>query len=148
MTIEAIHNVSITVADVEKSSKWYQDYLGFKVQSDSERTPEFSQAVTGVPGAHLRVVHMDGHGLHFELMQYLGGQGSVIEPGPNNVGGLQVGFKVDDAQALYADWKAKGVKMCSPEPAEVPSGPLKGGFIFFCQDPDGVVLKFMQPPKS
>ena len=48
--------------------------------------------------------------------------------------------------AFYEEWKANGVKMWSPGPAEVPNGPVKGGF-FFCQDLDGNVLKFMQTPK-
>lgn len=36
--------------------------------------------------------------------------------------------------------------MWSPGPAEVPNGPMKGGIIFFCEDPDGNVLKFSQTP--
>ncbi len=147
MAITGFHNISITVSDAGAAGKWYEDMLGFEVQSDSERTPEFSEAVTGVSGATLRVVHMSGNGLHFELMQYVTGAGAQVETSPNNIGSAQVGFLTDDGPALYADWKAKGVKMWSPGPAEVPNGPMKGGFIFFCQDPDGNVLKFMQTPK-
>jgi catechol 2,3-dioxygenase-like lactoylglutathione lyase family enzyme len=69
MGITGFHNISITVSDAGAAGKWYGDMLGFEVQSDSERTPDFSEAVTGVSGATLRVVHMSGHGLHFDLMQ-------------------------------------------------------------------------------
>ncbi len=147
MAITGFHNISLTVSDAGVAAKWYEDMLGFKAQSDSERTPDFSEAVTGVAGAKLRVVHMDGHGLHFELMQYVDGAGKKIDASPNNIGSAQVGFKTDDGPGLYAEWKSKGVRMWSPGPAEVPNGPMKGGFIFFCQDPDGNVLKFMQTPK-
>ncbi len=147
MAITGFHNISLTVSDAGEAAKWYEDMLGFTTQSDSERTPDFSEAVTGVPGAKLRVVHMEGHGLHFELMQYVSGSGKKIDASPNNIGSAQVGFKTDDGPGLYAEWKSKGVKMWSPGPAEVPNGPMKGGFIFFCQDPDGNVLKFMQTPK-
>ncbi len=147
MAITGFHNISLTVSDAGVAARWYEDMLGFKTQSDSERAPDFSAAVTGVAGAKLRVVHMDGHGLHFELMQYVDGSGKKIDASPNNIGSAQVGFKTDDGPGLYAEWKSKGVRMWSPGPAEVPNGPMKGGFIFFCQDPDGNVLKFMHTPK-
>ncbi|MBT3350681.1 MAG: VOC family protein [Nitrospinaceae bacterium] len=147
MAITGFHNISLTVSDAGEAAKWYGDKLGFEVQSDSERTPEFSEAVTGVKGATLRVVHLNGHGLHFELMQYVTGSGAQVETSPNNIGSAQVGFLTDNGPALYEEWKANGIKMWSPGPAEVPNGPMKGGFIFFCQDLDGNVLKFMQTPK-
>lgn len=143
MSIERFHNVSLTVKDADASSKWYAGNFGFEVESDSERTPDFSAQVTGVPGAILRVVHMGGHGLHLELMEYKGAAGDAVDTSPNNAGCLQIGFVVDDAEALYEKLKADGTTMCSPEPATVPSGPIQGSKIFFCKDPDGVVLKFL-----
>lgn len=148
MSIEKFHNVSITVRDATASAKWYGENFGFEVESDSERTPEFSAQVTGVPGATLRVVHMGGHGVHLELMEYKGAPGRPVETAPNNPGTLQIGFIVDDAPALYEKLRAQGTRMCSPAPAEVPSGPIRGARIFFCQDPDGVVLKFLSMPKK
>ena len=147
MGIQRFHNISLTVKDADASSKWYADHFGFVVESDSERTPEFSAQVTGVPGAHLRVVHMGGHGLHLELMEYKGAAGDTINTDPNNTGCLQIGFVVDDAEALYEKLQADGTTMCSPEPATVPSGPIQGSKIFFCKDPDGVVLKFLSIKK-
>ncbi len=147
MSIQRFHNVSLTVKDADASSKWYAEHFGFEVESDSERTPEFSAQVTGVPGAHLRVVHMGGHGLHLELMEYKGAAGEAVDTSPNNTGCLQIGFVVDDAEALYEKLQADGTTMCSPEPATVPSGPIQGSKIFFCKDPDGVVLKFLSIKK-
>lgn len=147
MSIQRFHNVSLTVKDADASSKWYADNFGFEVESDSERTPDFSAQVTGVPGAILRVVHMGGHGLHLELMEYKGAAGDAVDTSPNNAGCLQIGFVVDDAEALYEKLKADGTTMCSPEPATVPSGPIQGSKIFFCKDPDGVVLKFLSIKK-
>lgn len=147
MSIQRFHNVSLTVKDADASSKWYADNFGFEVESDSERTPDFSAQVTGVPGAILRVVHMGGHGLHLELMEYKGAAGAAVDTSPNNAGCLQIGFVVDDAEALYEKLKADGTTMCSPEPATVPSGPIQGSKIFFCKDPDGVVLKFLSIKK-
>ncbi len=147
MDIQRFHNVSLTVRDVSASSKWYAENLGFEVESDSERTPAFSAQVTGVAGAHLRVAHMGGHGLHLELMEYKGAPGAPIDTAPNNPGCAQIGFVVDDADALYAKLKSAGAVMCSPAPATVPSGPIQGSRIFFCKDPDGVVLKFLSIKK-
>ncbi|MEE9256477.1 MAG: VOC family protein, partial [bacterium] len=92
MAITGFHNISITVSDAGEAGKWYEDMLGFEIQSDSERTPEFSAAVTGVSGGTLRVVQLSGNGLLFELMQYLSGAGGIIETSPNNIGSAQVGF--------------------------------------------------------
>ncbi|HBK80522.1 MAG TPA: hypothetical protein DDZ83_12780 [Nitrospinae bacterium] len=103
MAIEGFHNISLTVSDAGTSAKWYEEMLGLTVEFDSERTPEFSEAVTGVAGAKLRVVHMSGHGLHFELMQYVEGSGSKNASSPNNIGSAQVGFKTSDGPGLYAD---------------------------------------------
>lgn len=148
MRIERFHNVSLTVRDAGASARWYAEHLGFEVESDSERTPEFSAQVTGVPGARLRVVHMGGHGLHLELMEYTAASGAPVDTDPNNPGCLQIGFVVDDADALYEKLKAAGAAMRSPAPATVPSGPIRGSRIFFCKDPDGVVLKFLSIRKQ
>ena len=86
MSIERFHNVSLTVKDADASSKWYAEHFGFEVESDSERTPEFSAQVTGVPGAHLRVVHMGGHGLHLELMEYKSAAGEDDKHRPQQHG--------------------------------------------------------------
>ncbi len=147
MDVQRFHNVSLTVRDAGASARWYTEHLGFEVESDSERTPAFSAQVTGVAGAHLRVVHMGGHGLHLELMEYKSAAGAPIDTDPNNAGCLQIGFVVDDAEALYERLASAGATMCSPSPATVPNGPIAGSKIFFCKDPDGVVLKFLSIKK-
>ena len=146
MPITAFNNTSMTVSDMDRSIEFYRDILGFSVVSDQIRDNDYCEGLTGIDGAQMRIVHMDGPGIRIELMEYVKGAGGKIDTTTNNVGCMQVGFMVDDAHAMFEELKSKGVKIRSKRLVEITEGPNKGGAIFFAEDPDGMVVKFMHLP--
>lgn len=144
MPITAYNNTSLTVSDMDRSIAFYRDMLGLTVISDRVRDPEFCEGLSGIDGAQIRIVHMDGPGFRIELMEYVQAAGTKVDTATNNVGCLQVGFMVDDARAMFEELKAKGMTIRSKRLVEITEGPNKGGAIFFAEDPDGMVVKFLQ----
>ena len=145
--ITAVNHTSFTVSDVERSVAFYKDLLGMELLSLAERDPAFSQKVTGIPGAHLKVAYLkapDGHRL--ELIQYLSPQGKRLDTRTSNVGSGHLAFDVEDLPRIFQELKAKGVKFKSP-PLEVPTGPNRGTLAVYFTDPDGITLEFLQRSK-
>src|SRR3954471_2917720 len=97
--ITGFDHTSFTVADMQKSVKFWTEQLGFEAASVSPRQGEWQEAVTGIAGASLMVAHLYGHGHHIEFIQYLGGAAEGIAPSPAVVGAAHVCLKADDIEA-------------------------------------------------
>ncbi len=147
MGLLEINHTSFTVADVEASAKWYCDVLGFEVMSNATRAKDFSEQVTGIPGADLHIIYVRGGGYAIELIQYTGAPGVKIDTATNNVGSALVCYNVENMEGMYADLKANGVKIMS-EPIPIPDGPNKGGLVVYLEDLDGNTLEFIERPKG
>jgi catechol 2,3-dioxygenase-like lactoylglutathione lyase family enzyme len=146
--IKSVDHTSFTVSDVERTISFYRDLLGMELISLAERDPAFSEKVTGIPGAHLKIAYLrapGGH--HLELIEYLSPPGTRLDTRTHNVGSAHLAFRTDDLPKMYADLKAAGVPFKSP-PMEVPAGPNKGNLAVYCSDPDGITLEFIQVRKS
>ncbi len=77
MGLLSINHTSFTVSDAEAVAGWYCEMLGFSVVSDEVRPRDYSEKVTGIRGASLRVVYMRGGGYLVELVQYYVGAPGV-----------------------------------------------------------------------
>ena len=147
MGLLEINHTSFTVADVEASANWYCDKLGFEVMSNATRAKDFSEKVTGIPGADLHIIYVKGGGYPIELVQYVGSPGVKIDTATNNVGSAHVAYIVDELQEMYKELTSKGVKILSP-PITVNDGPNKGGLVVYLEDLDGNTLEFIERPKT
>jgi catechol 2,3-dioxygenase-like lactoylglutathione lyase family enzyme len=143
--ITGVNHTSFTVSDLDKAVAFFRDVLGAAVLSVADRPKDFSERVTGVPGARLYIGYVELGGHKIELIQYLEGQGTTLDVSTNNVGSGHICFNVDDARALQRQLQAKGVRFVS-EPMEIPIGTNKGGFATYFKGPDGVTIEFIQPP--
>ncbi|MCL5018853.1 MAG: iron-containing alcohol dehydrogenase [Candidatus Pacearchaeota archaeon] len=76
--ITSVNHLSFTVADVEKSVEFYKNLLGLDLMNLSERDIAFSEKVTGIPGAHLKIAYLNGNNCSIELIQYLSPRGEKI----------------------------------------------------------------------
>lgn len=96
----------LTTSDMERSRRFFTEQLG--LTTDEEKGDTFSQfaSTDGIPWA---------------IMQ---------TPVPGETG-VEIYVSVDDVDACYAEWSAKGVKMLT-EPHDEPFGRT---FMFL--DPDG-----------
>jgi glyoxylase I family protein len=120
MQIEAIHHVSLVVADTERALRFYRDLLGLAV--DGGR-PEL-----GYPGAWLRVGAQQIHLLEVPNPDPVTGR-------PSHGGrDRHMAFSVGDVEALAERLLAAGVGV---------SRSKSGRAAFFCRDPDGNALEFV-----
>jgi catechol 2,3-dioxygenase-like lactoylglutathione lyase family enzyme len=143
--ITGVNHTSFTVSDLDKAVAFFRDMLGGTVLSVGDRPREFSERVTGIPGARLYIGYVEMGGHKLELIQYLEGQGTTLDVSTNNVGSGHICFDVDDVRGLQRALEDKGIRFVAP-PMEIPTGTNKGGFASYLKGPDGITIEFIQPP--
>ena len=143
--ITGVNHTSFTVSDLDKAVAFFRDMLGATVLSVADRPREFSERVTGIPGARLYIGYVELGGHKIELIQYLEGRGTTLNVSTNNVGSGHICFDVDDARGLQQALEARGILFVAP-PMEIPTGTNKGGFATYFRGPDGITIEFIQPP--
>jgi lactoylglutathione lyase len=145
-----IHHTGFTVADLDRSLRFYRDLLGLETVAEQEKEGGYLAAIVGHPDAHVRMAHLrvpgDRHVV--ELFEYLapeGGQPGALDPA--DVGTSHLCFVVDDLPALYDRLRAAGVGSFVSPPVEVDTGISRGGCALYLRDPDGIPVELFQPPR-
>ena len=142
--ITGFDHTSFTVADMEKSVRFWTEQLGFKAASVSPRQGKWQEEVTGIAGASLMVAHLYGHGHHIEFIQYLGGAVEGTAPTPALVGAAHVALETDDIEAT---WKALLAAGATPQGriSLVTTGAVAGVRAGYIRDPNGILIELVQP---
>jgi len=128
---------AIVVSDLDSSSKWYQDNLGYKITKKMD-----------LPEHKLRIVFLQLNGFTLELIEF---QESVafdavkkkvpeLKDHDHLQGIVKLGFQISDVNALASALKARGVKL-RMEPTDDPEFHDR---FFLVVDPDGNTLQFFQ----
>ena len=144
--ISGIHHFELTTADADRAIAFYR---GFGLVPTSDRISEaggFVERVTGIAGARVRIVHLRGHGVNLELLEYLEPRGRRPSRGPQDAGSAHLCFLTDDAAATCATLAAHGVPVLSNDgrPHEIEGGPNAGGRCVYLQDPDGNAVELWE----
>ncbi|MDY0166617.1 MAG: VOC family protein [Thermoguttaceae bacterium] len=142
--ISGIHHVSFCVSDMERSIRFYRDGLGFEQLNDRTISGPVPEKVIQLPGAHLRLVHMRGHGLGLELIQYMAPQGRQKATRACDVGNAHLCFLVDDIDAEMQRLTDRGARFLS-EAMTVEGGPNAGNRYVYFLDPDDIPMELSQP---
>ncbi len=141
----SVNHVSFTVSSVEKAVEFYVHSLGMKLIDISERGVAFSEKVTGIPGASLRIAYLTAADFKIELIEYLTSRGEKLDTRTCNIGSAHVCFNVDELDTMYAEMSAKGVKFMS-SPLTIPAGPNRGAKVVYLEDCDGNTFEFIERP--
>lgn len=145
--VSGFNHASFTVSDMDRSLAFYRDLLGMTLEADREiQGPHISQ-ITGFPGTRMRAAILRLDGLRLELIQYREPAGERPALRTCNVGNAHIAFDVEDLPKVCRELSAQGVQFRS-EPVAIPSGPLKGGYVVYFSDPDGITLEFIQRPHA
>lgn len=144
-----IHHVGITVGDIDRSLAFYTRLLGGDPQGPWDRSGPGVDRVTGYPGVVVRQAFVTtGEGgpdaTVVELLQYLGGSETVLDPDNGHVGAAHVALTVADLDATLVRLRSEGVVVVG-EPI-VCSAPLAGYRAVYVLDPDRVRVELMEPP--
>jgi catechol 2,3-dioxygenase-like lactoylglutathione lyase family enzyme len=130
-----MNHASFTVSNLEKSIIFYKDILGLKLLDTSTRGVEFSQKVTGIQGADLKIAYFEVNNCRIELIEYLAPKGQKIDTTTSNVGSAHICFNVDNFTDFVMKLKKNNVKF-SGEVCEIPGGPNKGKNVLYFEDND------------
>lgn len=117
--IGKLTTIMVVVKDMERSTRFYRDTLGLKLQHS---TPEWTQLDAGNIGV----------GLHAE--------GAHLKVEPHE--GMQFGFEVADIKQTTGELKQKGVHFVR-EPFQ-----QDFGWLAIFTDPDGHHLQLFQPAQK
>jgi catechol 2,3-dioxygenase-like lactoylglutathione lyase family enzyme len=147
VAVTGFHHFSIACSDADRSLAFYRDH--FDMQLVSDRVVErggFVARVTGVAGAKVRIVHLSGHGVNFELLEYQEPRGELRAREPNHTGSAHLCFFTDDIDADTDRLAAAGVSVRSEggRPQRVSGGPNDGGACVYLEDPDGNPVELIQ----
>lgn len=149
----ALHYININCSDLQRSSHWYQQVLGFEPESElwDETMPG---EVFGVHGP----VHTRSQRLTLpdresdcivQLQQWLEPAGSGKPYArANHAGFYRMALAVDDVADCYRQLQALAVD-CPQSPVWMDMGPgipVDGVWALFFHDPDGVCLELIQNP--
>ena len=143
----ALHHVGLTVADLERSIRFYRDVLGLILVGRRTVADEYVGQQTGFPGVRLAVASFrtSADSPHsFELVQYLKYQANVVEPATNRPGTAHLCFRVDDLRHIYERLLTQGVRFRST-PVTITNGPNRGGHVIYLYDPDGFTVELFEP---
>lgn len=145
--ITGFHHFEISTQNMDRAVAFYRDVFGMRVVADREVEPGgFVEQVTGVPGARVRIVHLQGYGFNFELLHYLEPGGDTRAREPNHTGSAHLCFLADDLDAECERLRSLGVKIRSKDgrPVTVTGGPNDGGKAIYLEDPDGNAVEIVQ----
>lgn len=145
MRVLGVDHVSVTVADLERSLRFYRDLLGISVLGTGiEESPSVT-AVVGVERARFRYGDLDlGDGRILELLQYLSPQGTPHRPNVYDPGSGHLALRVDDLDAMLGRLKKEGIEARS-EPVELDEPAWwSGARVVYLTDPDGVTVELVE----
>jgi catechol 2,3-dioxygenase-like lactoylglutathione lyase family enzyme len=141
--ITGFDHTSFTVADMQKSVKFWTEQLGFKAASVSPRQGQWQEEVTGVAGASLMVAHLYGHGHHIEFIQYLAGAVEGAAPTPALIGAAHVALETDDIAGTW-DALIRAGATAQGKIALVTTGSVAGVKAGYIRDPNGILIELVE----
>ena len=129
MQLRAADYVILMVEDVDRAVDFYTRVLGLRL---GHRSGEYAQLDTGVTriGFYTRAAMSEALG--FE----------IVAP-PAGSAGFELGFKVDDVDAAYAEVLTGGAAAVTP-----PTTRAWGQRTAYVRDPDGHLIEFAQDLKD
>lgn len=143
--LELAHH-GITVSDLDATSAFFADVLGFLAQERIDLDEAFSAGITGIQGAAISVVHMQGPGFTVELLQYHGpADRKSASIRPCDAGAAHLALyapnlrDVVDRAAAYGWLPAGDIQL-------IATGSRRGGRAVYLHDADGAVLELVQRP--
>jgi catechol 2,3-dioxygenase-like lactoylglutathione lyase family enzyme len=146
----AVESVGFTVADVERSARFFTEVLAFEPVADVEASGEAWERLQGLFNVRMRVVRLRLGEERLELTEYLAPAGRPIpaDARSNDRSFQHVAIVVSDLDAAYRRLRAHRVAHVSAGPQRLPDwNPAAGGIrAFYFRDPDGHVLELIEFP--
>lgn len=139
--IKTLGHVGLGVSDMERSLKFYRDFLDMKVIMDMDISDDRIGRVIGTPGAKCRIVHLQLGEMVLELFQYTQPIGSNLASKIQQFdqGLIHIGFEVSDFHKHIEQFLAQKIEFLG-EPVEF----RPGVWVAYFRGPDSEVIEFRQ----
>jgi catechol 2,3-dioxygenase-like lactoylglutathione lyase family enzyme len=143
-----IDHSAITVADTERSKRFWVGLIGLRVAGGSLNTGPTQERLDATAGAEVRITGLRaprGGTPGLEFLQYLspaGGREAVPPTRPNDIAHVRIVVEVDGLDELVGQLSDAGVAFVSPRPARVGTAGAARGLIV--KDPDGHAVMLVQ----
>ena len=145
MPVRRLSHIGITVADPERSLRFYRDLLGFRPLSRLSVDDSNSARLVGLDPLELHATFLERDGTRIELMYYAApGDEPDQVPRPMNRRGLtHLAVRVDDLPELLERLEAAGIEILKDTHIRNPDFASE---VVFVLDPDGVRIELIQLP--
>src|SRR3989441_5243547 len=150
--VRAVDSVGMTVSDMDRSVRFFNDVLTFEPVSDVEVAGEHYEHLEGVFGLRMRVVRLRLGDEAIELTEYLAPRGRPIpvDSRSHDRWFQHIAIIVSDMDRAYASLRQHRVEHASPAPQRLPDWNANAGGIraFYFKDPDGHPLEILWSPSG
>jgi catechol 2,3-dioxygenase-like lactoylglutathione lyase family enzyme len=148
--VQSVGSVGFTVADLDRSVRFFVDVLGFTPLDEQEIAGDPWERLSGVFGMRARVARLRLGNEEVELSEYLAPRGRPVPPDArgNDRSFQHVAIVVGDMARAYARLREHRVAHASSGPQRLPDwNPNAGGIeAFYFRDPDGHFLELIAFP--
>ena len=138
-TIPSLGHVGLSVADIERSKKFYTEVLGMEVVMELDIADDRMAKVLSIPGTKTKITHLRlGDGV-LELFEYYAPERGInrARQHPQKDHGLvHIGFEVDDFHQRVETLRRHNVQFMG-EPLEF----RPGVWVLYFYGPDGEVCE-------
>ncbi|SDU63397.1 VOC family protein [Jiangella alkaliphila] len=141
MSDTQIHHLGLTVGDVDRSVEFYTTLFGMEETTRGVADVAYVSAGVGVPNSKLVIAMLRGETMRLELIQYAREAGNDSAPRNNDIGAAHVCFPVEDIDATYSEFVAKGVEFIAPPSPSLGEGTSRFAYL---RDPDGITVEILQ----
>ncbi len=138
-------HAGLSVTDMDRSLKFYRDYLGMKVLMELDIADDRIARVIGIPGEKCKIAHLQLGETVLELFEYTNPRGQLFAPQMQqcDIGFSHVGFEVNDIHKHLKELEEMGIEMLG-EPVEF----RPDVWVAYFRGPDGEVVEFRQQPEK
>lgn len=145
-SITGFFHGGITVAEMERSLRFYRDGLGLEVEWDRVLDAPYLQEILDMTFESIRVVYLRLPGGGFvELLEHRGIERLPAASRPCDYGAGHICLFVDDLAALAERLFGLGYKARSAGVVDITAGPNAGARAIYVLDPDGYAIELLQP---
>ena len=133
-------HIGIVPLNIESSIKFYEEFLGFKIEVDTLETGKFVNKICGLQENSVRTVKMSSCGqIVLELLEFKNDSKVTKSKKVTDSGYTHMAITVVDVDKMYNLWKDKIEFTTYPL-----NSPDKKAKVTFCEDPDGNLIELVQ----
>ena len=136
-----INHIGLTVSNLEASIDFYRDGVGMTeaLRNDSVGG-EWFDTLTNNSGARIKIAHLTLEGLTVQLVEYTAAGGDTLELHHSHVGNPHLCLNTIEFDEQRRRMEAHATGYISPVVQLGASGKRS----FYCADPDGVLVEFIE----